>query len=315
MNKAALMSKVNVVGVGKGPKVVNGKRTDTMSSVILVEKKVPVESLSVEDLVPQEFEGLPTDVFEVGKIVAQSTTLKFRPAPGGVSIGHYHITAGTLGCVVRDKSTGQRLILSNNHVLADSNNGSIGDPILQPGPYDGGTLYDRIATLYKYIPINFGQVDDCSIANSTAGVSNFFARLLGSRKRLAVVQAGPNLADCALAIPDYDGDVDDSILDIGMVDGVVEPDFYMPIRKHGRTTDLTEDYIMVMGATVEVGYGGDNTAIFEDQLVTGPLSQGGDSGSLVVSGNSAVGLLFAGSDQSTILNKISNVLTLLNVEF
>jgi hypothetical protein len=36
----------------------------------------------------------------------------------GVSIGHYKGTAGTAGCLVKDKKTGEILILSNAHVLA-----------------------------------------------------------------------------------------------------------------------------------------------------------------------------------------------------
>jgi hypothetical protein len=46
------------------------------------------------------------------------------------------------------------------------------------------------------------------------------------------------------------------------------------------------------------------------------MSQGGDSGSLVVAGDSqnAVGLLFAGSAQSTIFNPIQAVLDCLELE-
>ena len=68
---------------------------------------------------------------------------------GGVSIGHYAITAGTPGAFVKDKTTAETLILSNNHVMANSNDASIGDAILQPGPADGGkSPQDRIAALH-----------------------------------------------------------------------------------------------------------------------------------------------------------------------
>src|SRR3546814_8805883 len=47
-------------------------------------------------------------------------------------------------------------ILSNNHVLANSNNATPGDAVLQPGPFDGGTdPADRIASLSRFIPITF----------------------------------------------------------------------------------------------------------------------------------------------------------------
>lgn len=60
-----------------------------------------------------------------------------RPVPCGVSVGHPQITAGTLGCLVRN-AKGQLFILSNNHVLSNSNSAQLGEPILQPAPSDGG---------------------------------------------------------------------------------------------------------------------------------------------------------------------------------
>lgn len=77
---------------------------------------------------------------------------RIRPSPGGVSIGHYMITAGTLGCLVQDTS-GLQHILSNNHVLANSNNARQSDPIYQPGPHDGGTSKDEIAKLWRWRPL------------------------------------------------------------------------------------------------------------------------------------------------------------------
>jgi hypothetical protein len=77
----------------------------------------------------------------------------------------------------------------------------------------------------------------------------------------------------------------------------------------------TTGEINLVNATVSVSYGAGKTARFENQLVAGPMSQGGDSGSLVVHGDSlqAVGLLFAGSSQSTIFNQIQAVLDCLAI--
>ena len=132
--KQELMGKPNVVGVGVGYKVVAGQQTDVPCVIVFVKQKVAAESLSRTQLVPEKVAKVPTDVVESGEIFAhQSRTGKFRPAPGGVSIGHRQITAGTFGAVVRDRISGDRLILSNNHVLANSNSASPGDIILQPG--------------------------------------------------------------------------------------------------------------------------------------------------------------------------------------
>ena len=55
-----------------------------------------------------------------------------RPLLIGASVGHVRVTAGTIGAFVR---RGERVfLLSNNHVLAASNEASIGDFIRQPGP-------------------------------------------------------------------------------------------------------------------------------------------------------------------------------------
>ena len=62
----------------------------------------------------------------------------------------------------------------------------------------------------------------------------------------------------------------------------------------------------MLNATVNVSYGVGQVARFENQIVTTAMSQGGDSGSLLVAGDAlhAVGLLFAGSEQATIHNPI-----------
>jgi hypothetical protein len=321
-NKAEIMARPNVVGVGVGEKESAGQKTGETCIVVLVRVKLPVAGLAPEALVPAQIDGVTTDVIEVGELRAlQARTDRWRPAPGGVSIGHYQITAGTLGVVVRDRQSGARMILSNNHVLANSNDASPGDPILQPGPADGGQAdRDRIAVLERFCPIEFGsQPGSCSIAKGVAEFSNFMAGLIGSSHRLQAMNVNPqavNLADCALARPDNSADILDEILEVGTVSGTLPPALGMRVRKSGRTTGFTTGEISVIDATVNVSYGPGRTATFESQLVAGPMSQGGDSGSLVVAADylKAVGLLFAGSNQSTIFNPIQAVLDCLQVD-
>jgi hypothetical protein len=304
-----------------GFKESHGVRTSELCLVTLVRQKVPVEGLPPGALVPKELGGVRTDVVEVGDLRAQQArTDRWRPAPGGVSIGHYKITAGTLGSVVRDATTGARLILSNNHVLANSNDSAPGDAIIQPGAADGGqTSADTIAHLERFCPITFSvEPGNCNIAGSYAAIGNAIAALLGSTHRVKAIQARPmavNLADAAVARPINDADVLDEILEIGVVTGTLPATLGMPLRKSGRTTGLTTGSVTVLDATVNVSYGPGKVATFENQIVAGPMSQGGDSGSLVVAGDvlKAVGLLFAGSDQSTIINPIQAVLDCLSI--
>ncbi|MCA9943137.1 MAG: hypothetical protein KC449_06625 [Anaerolineales bacterium] len=320
---AALMARPNVVGVGIGQQIKGGVQTNELCISVLVADKIAIEGLAPEALVPSTLGSVPTDVVQIGTVLAnQAPTGKFRPAPGGVSIGHYQISAGTLGCIVRDKATGDRLILSNNHVLANSNDAQIGDPIIQPGGADGGTVTnDLIARLERFCTIDFGTESgsSCGFASAYAGFGNAIASLLGSRHRVTVLQANPqavNLVDAAVARPINDEDVLDEILNIGEISGTTEATLGMAVRKSGRTTGYTTGTINTIEATVSVNYGPGQVATFENQLVAGPMSEGGDSGSLIVDANSqqAVGLLFAGSTQSTIFSPIQAVLDCLDVE-
>ncbi len=321
LHKQAILAKPNVVGVGTGYKVTKGQRTDELCIVTLVRRKLPQAGLTAEALLPAGIEGVSIDVIEVGDLKAlQARTDRWRPAPGGVSLGHYKITAGTFGAVVRDRNSGDRLILSNNHVLANSNDAQPGDAILQPGPADGGQqTSDTIAHLERFCPIEFStSLPTCPVATGVAVLANGLARLLGSTHRLEALQADPaatNLVDAAVARPVNDGDIRNDILEIGEVKGTTSAVLGMTVRKSGRTTEFTTGEITVLDATVSVGYGAGQTAVFENQIVTGPMSQGGDSGSLLVAGDSleAVGLLFAGSDQTTIHNPIHAVLDCLEI--
>jgi len=319
-HKLEILAMPNVVGVGVGYKVSGRTKTSEISVIALVRQKVPRAGLEPEAVVPSQVDGVSTDVVEVGDLRAQQApTSRWRPAPGGVSIGHVRVTAGTLGCVVRARS-GVRLILSNNHVLANSNDANPGDAILQPGAVDGGREPDdAIALLERFCPIEFSEAPgSCSWARAVVAVGNALARLLGSRHRLETYWTNPqavNLVDAAVARPLDDRSVSDDILGIGAVTGTAPAELAMRVRKSGRTTGLTAGEITVLHTTVSVGYGPGHTAQFEDQIVSGPMSSPGDSGSLLVSadGPLAVGLLFAGSDQATIYNPIRAVLDCLEV--
>ncbi len=323
-HEKALLRKRNVVGVGIGYKEVGGRKTEQLSLVVLVEKKVPAAELAPKDLVERELDGVVTDVKEVGKIVAhKARTERWRPAPPGVSIGHYAITAGTFGAVVADATTGERLILSNNHVLANCNDARTGDAILQPGPADGGRApQDRIGELLRFVPIAFeggeGGNGGCRIAGAVTALLNLLAGLVGSSHRVFAAQAGvSNQVDAAVARPVSLDAISEDILDLGRVNGAGEPALGMAVTKSGRTTAVTTGVVEVVDATTQVSYGGGRTATFVGQVLTGNMSSPGDSGSLLVEAgtNRAVGLLFAGSDTVTVYNPISAVMAQLSIRF
>ena len=123
------------------------------------------------------------------------------------------------------------------------------------------------------------------------------------------------LVDAAIAKPLTVDLVKDEILKIGKINGTAVPKIGLKVQKTGRTTGYTTGNIEVLNARVKVQYEFSKTAIFENQIIVSPMSQGGDSGSVVLDmDNNLIGLLFAGSEQTTILNPINKVFELLNVK-
>jgi hypothetical protein len=316
-HRQQLLKRAHVVATGIGYKQTGGAKTDTLCIVCSVKEKLPASQLSGQDLVPAAVDGTSTDVLQTGVIRAlQTPTDRFRPAPGGVSVGHVAITAGTLGCWVT--KNGQKVILSNNHVLANSNDAEIGDAILQPGPHDGGSFpQDHIANLTQFIPISFqGAPSECQFANAVISVFNLGCQVIGSNTRYQAIkiQAEDNRVDAAIATPLNAADVKDEIINIGPIQGTVQGELGMAVKKSGRTTGFTTGEIQQVDVTANVQYGAGQIAVFTDQLMAGAMSQGGDSGSAVLDDqNRLTGLLFAGSDTTTIINRIENVFSALGV--
>jgi hypothetical protein len=265
----------NILGVGYGAKVTAGAAIDALAIRVYVRAKIPRSALSQSELVPDHINRVPTDVIPVGDLAAQAS----QPVTCGVSCGHFHISAGTLGCLVTSNGK-NRFILSNNHVLANTNDGDIRDNILQPGPLDGGVR--PIARLTAYAQIGF--------------------------------DGKPNEIDAAIAELINPSEVSSEIETIGPVAAPPMPAaLYQSVRKRGRTTLHTIGVVTDLAADVRVRYGTD-VALFNDQIavtgVNGAFSAGGDSGSLVVDAvtRRPVGLLFAGGGGTTFCNHIPDVL-------
>lgn len=264
--------------------------------------------------IPKTLDGFGVQVRVTGRVYALShippdTSPEgpwTRPVPIGVSTGHPDITAGTIAARVTDGIN--VFALSNNHVYANVNNASIGDNVLQPGAFDEGVdPADAIGTLADFEPIRFcllffgfpfcqevNQIDAAVAVTSTALVGTATPPDGYGTPNAAIHAAYGNQAAM--------GDENLSLL-LGE-----------PVQKYGRTTALTTGTVDMINATVNVCYDQGCTLVaqFVDQLVISPgtFSDGGDSGSLVVSqtGNHPVGLLFAGSDTATIANRIDLVL-------
>jgi hypothetical protein len=252
--------------------------------------------------IPKKLEEVPVEVVVTGKIYALkpgdkptgsriNPAARFpRPVPIGVSTGHPDITAGTISCRVKNASG--VYALSNNHIYADENRATIGDNVLQPGPYDGGkNPQDAIGTLSAFVPIMFdgtnNTVDAAIALSSTANLGNATPSNGYGKPKSTMASAYAR----------------------------------MQVQKYGRTTALTQGRVYATNATVNVQYD-QGVARFVGQIIITPgnFSAGGDSGSLVVKSdrnanenNKPVGLLFAGSNTITVANPINAVLSVFGV--
>jgi hypothetical protein len=193
--------------------------------------------------------------------------------------------SGTLGALVlRD---GVLCILSNNHVIARSGRATVGEDVLQPGLVDSG----------------------CSPTGSNI-VGDFAGNL---------VPLGTANVDAALATARGNVDASGAILDIGVPRTSAQAATVgLSVMKSGRTTGFTTGTVTSTNTTVTVQYtrgcviGLPFTLTYTNQIATGAMSAGGDSGSLLLSNDGSpnpVGLLYAGSDSTTIYNPIQHVIS------
>lgn len=300
----------NVHAVGVGKKIVDGKVTDTSAVLIYVTQKVDSSLLPKRARLPEEIDGIPTDVIEsppafLTPAVPVCTTKRQqrqRPVVAGISAAHKDVTAGTIAYFCRSVKAGDDLekihILSNNHVLADVNKAQIGDDIYQPGPLDGGlTAANKIAKLHRFVQIKLGGQAanrvDAAIGEILTGVS--------IRRRMCK---------------------------IGKITGIGQAVEDMQVRKHGRTTGYTEGVVSVESYDALVGMDHNNPNIvarFTNQMRIERIAPypafglGGDSGSLVVNKETreAVGLYFAGPSSGSygLANHIADVINELEIQF
>jgi hypothetical protein len=289
----------NVVGVGVGRKITDGKPTGEYAVRLYVERKLPRDVIPTGFLLPDTLSGLPTDVVETGRFRAQPAAVplaqrKMRPARPGCSVGFQFsgsqagfVMAGTLGAIVQ--ANGTRYLLSNNHVLANENALPANSPIFQPGLLDNGSsATDQIARLTRFVQLRADQPNqvDCAIAevlDPKLVRATFLARV-GRLKSNAPIDA---------------------------VEG-------MRVHKVGRTTGYTRGAVIDVSADVAVTYDLGNVTFQGQVLVQGDqgmFSDRGDSGSVIVDRDTQrpTALLFAGSSTHTIANHLADVLAQLGV--
>jgi hypothetical protein len=216
---------------------------------------------------------------------------------------------GTLGALVADRNS-NLFILSNNHVLAESDQARAGDSIVQPALVD----------------LN---------CNPQAG------RTIGSLRYVVPLQSSQSNVDAALAAATPAVDASGAILQLGpSINGVLSPAApaagtgealsagvlnQLRVVKSGRTTGLTCSTVNTVDLSVQVDYYYDcaesrpyytKTYVNQIGMPGASFADSGDSGALVLDASNAqpVGLFFAsGADDSnhgfSVANPIQDVLS------
>lgn len=287
---------------------------------VFVSRKLPPEELPPEDDVERRIEDAGEDVdlevvdsgydedrdaFDALSVLetipeaAEGREERHRPVPAGVSEINAKSTAATAGPYPArvedptaanwsdDAAEGDLVRLSNNHVYGRANEADFGEPIVQPSPRDGGELPDdEVGELVGYVPIEDGVLVDVAARSTDPDRESAEPFELDPTWPTAIRRGG---------YEDLRGEA---------------------LTKSGRTTGVTSADVEATGASVRVNFGDEHgTVLLRDQLVAGPMSEGGDSGSPAFTDTEGelAGLLFAGSAEQTILNKVANVETELGV--
>ncbi len=223
---------------------------------------------------------------------------------------------GTLGSLIQS-SNGTQYLLSNNHVLARSDQASSGEMIVQPGLIDDGCFpfgdkgtETPVGALTAWLPLSASTTNaDAAIAQVNSGAVN----TSGAIEELGALQDG-TLGAAPPGTSSTGGKGENGT--VGMV-----------VAKSGRTTGLTCASISAIDATVQVDYFKDCaetesylTKTYSNQIeIEGnQFSDAGDSGSLVVDTADAepVGLFFAGGASTSgasegVANPVGTVLSAL----
>lgn len=313
VNLERLLELPSVRGAGIGYRVRRGKRTSDLAVQVFVDRKIDEDKVQLGALVPKEIDGpngpVRTDVVELYDVHAQQDTTRYRPVPGGCSIGpEASVSAGTLGGWACDETDDSIVLLTNNHVISALDNMPVLRQVVQPGRLDGGTLpADVIGSLKRHIQLN-------TVPNGPG--------------------AAPPVSPVDAAIGTIEVDRTDNItqLNVPAIYELGSPMLEMSVQKRGRTTRLTTNGIVTsIGVTLNVTYaGGTRLGRIQNSFIISStdgniFSTNGDSGSLILDQAQGelngtfpvVGLLYAGGTMNggpvTIANDINSVFGALNL--
>jgi endonuclease G, mitochondrial len=290
IRSAAYLNDSNITSVGVGHK--NGDGPMCLRFTVVRKGDAALEKLDtrkIPEFVVIDGRKVPTDVIErvyrpSFEIIPPGTPgvrqSRLDPIQPGISVSHFRITAGTIGLIVFDATTGRPCVLSCWHAI-NGPGGQPGDSIVQPGIHDISNPAGNVCA--GLLRGHVGVVGDCALGQLLDPATNTGARVF-DRKIL-----GLGVTPTQLAVAH-------------MNDHVI---------KSSRTTGVTHGIVCGENVTAKLDYGGNIGMVqvngFEiradaDRLPkSGAISMGGDSGAAwLLSQNGAatdvfVGLHFSGN--------------------
>ena len=269
--KQRLWKSDNIVAASTG-KSKNGERTEDVIETFYVKKKIPIDKVAENELIPKTIAGKRTDVVEVGEIVAEiDLDSKQRPAFPGCSIKNYAGSGkGTHGTIFRNEPFDGRLFGgSNTHVYFADPCKPISEQaskeIMQPAA--GASADARLGLLCTGTMINDGGM------NTRDSAMHEFHR---------TEDAFPGFKESGLPLPER----------VRVAEENEEVVLYS-----WKMNGISRGHLTRKGVTVKVGGYGSRPVTFPNVDLFERMSTGGVSGSDMRSdnGKSYSHLLFAGS--------------------
>lgn len=292
-------SSPNVVGLCFARKLQRGRLGDVVLQVHVRKKrardKVPTGRL-VPDFITHGGKRIWTDVHEVGASRLEVLVSTARPTRPGYDIGHVDAGAGTLGCVVSSRVTGEKLGLSCAHVVALSGEGSVGDRVLCPSR-PGATSIGQLGKA------RFGSLVEIAAPSLdwSASIDN---------------------VDAATFRPDSQSDLSSEIALVGATPAGILDDVAIGtrVKKVGAATELTFGEVQAVHWLASLPYPQSDGSVaeiwFGDQIGVTRFTAPGDSGALVLedASNAAIGLHLGSTDTLSVCSPIGRVLDRLHCD-
>lgn len=295
-----------VVGVGFGLKEIGGKLTEGQAlRVYVVEKKTPDE-LSTEEIIPSEFEGIPTDVIRLprGTSFGTEDTQRHSPLIGGITISNLKSAGGSVGIgtlgffATIDGASGPDNVVcvTNNHVL-DQNGAVVGDTIYQPAIVSGAFDSENKGPIG--VIHNIGTIADRSFAYpGDPGPQPYFVDTATGKLNISI-SSWCN-SNCGVS---YKNELRElNISGNSKLEGVARAVSGGDVFKSGRKTGATKGVISDPNGMMmhnDLGIVVNNVIIMQAVAPDPRFSDEGDSGSAVLNDqNELIGLLYGGNDDT-----------------